>query len=370
MKILDNADGKQARRTNNSTALGLLMDHGADCLNTGLSTMAFLQIINPSLGWCYLAFLLLYQIFFYVTLEEYYFGSLDFPIINAVNEGTTSTFLILMIGVVMGNGVYQQEVFYGFKFYEIIFGTIIFAVIIQNLVTLIKLFVKFKFLDVLWKNFIFTIASISYTLVVLLSSNSVVTNRPKIVMYIYTVVFSRIIISMMISHIFHSNFDQLQVFPLAISLLMVLLVAIEKLFISGNKSPALTSESNQVYLNYVEIAYFLVFFFSTKYIILYIASIIGNFSKILNIKVLSINPPPPEKDIETPLESEEGKENATEMSISKAQSEKISNAQKAETDVKYVFLNNQRKSKKAKTKWTLHPKFNLKSEYICLTPII
>lgn len=312
------------------------MDHGADCLNTGLSTMAFLQIINPSLMWCYLSFLLLYQIFFYVTLEEYYQGALDFPIVNAVNEGTTSTFLILLVGVFMGNEVYQHEIAYGFKFYELIFGSIVVGVTLQNLISLIKLFIKFNFLDVLWKNFLFLFASVSYALVIFLSNNSIVIDRPKIVMYIYTVVFSRIIISIMISHIFEANFDQMQVFPLVISSIMILFVLIERFLIGGRDPARVTPESNQVYLSYLEIAYFLVFFFCTKYIIFYIASIIRNFSKILNIKVLSINPPPgSQKDIEAPLENAVPS-NVTELSISKAKSEELATEKQPESEVKSV----------------------------------
>jgi hypothetical protein len=207
------------------------MDHGADCINTGISTMAFLQIINASTNWCYFAFLLLFQIFFYVTLEEYYFGSLDFPMINAVNEGTTGTFLILLVGVFMGNGIYNQEMIYDWKLYQIIFGSIFVAVTIQNLNSLIKLFINYKFLDVLWKNFLFTFATVSYLTVFFLSNSFVVTNQPKIIFYIYTIVFSRIIISIMICHIFHSNFDQIQVFPLVISSLMIILAVIEKFLI-------------------------------------------------------------------------------------------------------------------------------------------
>jgi hypothetical protein len=207
------------------------MDHGADCINTGISTMAFLQIINANVNWCYFAFLLLFQIFFFVTLEEYYFGSLDFPIINAVNEGTTGTFLILLVGVFMGNGVYNKEVIWGFRVYQIIFASIFLSVTIQNLISLIKLFINFKFLDVLWKNFLFTYATISFLTVFFLSNNPVVTTQPKIIFYIYTIIFSRIIISIMICHIFHSNFDQLQVFPLLISTLLIILSLIEKFLI-------------------------------------------------------------------------------------------------------------------------------------------
>lgn len=39
--ILDNADGKQARKTKNSTSLGLLLDHGCDAF-----TCAFFGIYS------------------------------------------------------------------------------------------------------------------------------------------------------------------------------------------------------------------------------------------------------------------------------------------------------------------------------------
>jgi ethanolaminephosphotransferase len=35
-RLLDEMDGKQARRTGNSSGLGLLFDHGCDCFAMGL----------------------------------------------------------------------------------------------------------------------------------------------------------------------------------------------------------------------------------------------------------------------------------------------------------------------------------------------
>lgn len=35
-RFLDEADGKQARRTGNSSPLGLIFDHGCDCFAVGL----------------------------------------------------------------------------------------------------------------------------------------------------------------------------------------------------------------------------------------------------------------------------------------------------------------------------------------------
>jgi ethanolaminephosphotransferase len=38
-QTLDNLDGRQARRTNSSSPLGLLFDHGVDALNTTFSSL-------------------------------------------------------------------------------------------------------------------------------------------------------------------------------------------------------------------------------------------------------------------------------------------------------------------------------------------
>ena len=71
-KNLDNIDGKQARKTGNSSPLGLLFDHGCDSLCImlqGISMAHVLQIGNnfDSLG----VYLMASFPFFFTTLEEY-----------------------------------------------------------------------------------------------------------------------------------------------------------------------------------------------------------------------------------------------------------------------------------------------------------
>jgi ethanolaminephosphotransferase len=43
-RMLDEMDGKQARRTGNSSPLGLIFDHGCDCFAAGIQPMVFLRI--------------------------------------------------------------------------------------------------------------------------------------------------------------------------------------------------------------------------------------------------------------------------------------------------------------------------------------
>ena len=45
-QVLDNCDGKQARRTANSTSLGLLFDHGLDSIALPVIAMSTLHLIG------------------------------------------------------------------------------------------------------------------------------------------------------------------------------------------------------------------------------------------------------------------------------------------------------------------------------------
>lgn len=100
-RMLDEMDGKQARRTGNSSPLGLLFDHGVDCLSTVLQALIALRIgqignnifsiLFMTIGLC---------TFHFVTLEEYYVGTLYLPVGNPVSDGS-----ILMVGWFIFSGV-------------------------------------------------------------------------------------------------------------------------------------------------------------------------------------------------------------------------------------------------------------------------
>lgn len=114
---LDCMDGKQARRTNSSSPLGQLFDHGVDCL----ANLSHLSLMQTILGLEYHQYLMLQVImqlgFFQAQLEEYYTRSLPHA---AGNFGTTEvlygmamwsiiTGLSGMMGMVGPRQVYSQE---------------------------------------------------------------------------------------------------------------------------------------------------------------------------------------------------------------------------------------------------------------------
>lgn len=87
--VMDNLDGKQARRTGSSSPLGHLFDHGCDALNvtvSGLSLLIVVQLYTPSI-----AFAMLYGLgflmFYTATLEELHTGALVLRELNGPTEG-------------------------------------------------------------------------------------------------------------------------------------------------------------------------------------------------------------------------------------------------------------------------------------------
>ncbi|KAI9923200.1 hypothetical protein PsorP6_002277 [Peronosclerospora sorghi] len=108
-QILDVADGKQARKTGNSSPLGLLFDHGCDALNVVVSACTFAStlMLGPTY-WSLLIFLAPAMVFFMATWEEYYTGTLALPIINGPNEGVFIMYTIYITTAFVGPTVWSQ----------------------------------------------------------------------------------------------------------------------------------------------------------------------------------------------------------------------------------------------------------------------
>ena len=107
-QTLDNMDGKQARRTGSSSALGMLFDHGCDAINAGLCAIPMGSVLGT--GWTVSIFFTLwcgFVPFYFQTWEEYYLGAMNLPPINGPSEG-------LLIAVFMCFCSY----FYGSQFWH------------------------------------------------------------------------------------------------------------------------------------------------------------------------------------------------------------------------------------------------------------
>ncbi|RHY38002.1 hypothetical protein DYB38_007184 [Aphanomyces astaci] len=108
-QVLDVTDGKQARKTGNSSPLGLLFDHGCDAVNVVFSacTMTSTMLMGPSI-WSLGLLLAPSCVFLFATWEEYYTGSLDLGLVNGPNEGLAIMYVIYAITGVLGPAIWTQ----------------------------------------------------------------------------------------------------------------------------------------------------------------------------------------------------------------------------------------------------------------------
>ena len=98
--ILDNIDGKQARRTKSSSPLGLLFDHGTDACTTFFITCGLGAILALETIYQYILLWIMIIVPFYLNnWEEYITGVMSLPIINGINEGT---FVIVFLECLTG----------------------------------------------------------------------------------------------------------------------------------------------------------------------------------------------------------------------------------------------------------------------------
>ena len=103
-RLLDEMDGKQARKTGNSTPLGMLFDHGCDSFTIGfvvLMASKVLVIDDPMINFIYV-FIVVFA-FYAATLEEYYIGGLHLPPFNGVSDGSFVLYITFTTFWLIGN---------------------------------------------------------------------------------------------------------------------------------------------------------------------------------------------------------------------------------------------------------------------------
>ncbi len=108
---MDNIDGKQARRTNSSSPLGELFDHGCDALNCPIG--GIVQIAALGLGFTWRSLLVLFitcWAFYLPTWEEYHTGILTLGYVNGPTEGLLAAMLTMIISGIFGTQIWLKSV--------------------------------------------------------------------------------------------------------------------------------------------------------------------------------------------------------------------------------------------------------------------
>ena len=113
--ILDNIDGKQARRTHTSSPLGLMFDHQVDAINVTITTTYLSNVLmaphHSLIYWFIGAFP-----FYYTTWETNYTGSMSFPLISAASEGCILIGLLCFMFYIIGPEYFIFNTYSGYEY--------------------------------------------------------------------------------------------------------------------------------------------------------------------------------------------------------------------------------------------------------------
>lgn len=107
---MDNIDGKQARRTNSSSPLGELFDHGCDALNCPIGAIVHIASLGLGFSWRSLVVLFISCWAFYLpTWEEYHTGVLYLGYVNGPTEGLLAVISTIIISGIFGPSIWFKE---------------------------------------------------------------------------------------------------------------------------------------------------------------------------------------------------------------------------------------------------------------------
>lgn len=129
--VLDNLDGKQARRTSSSSPLGQLFDHGCDALNvtvSGITLLACVRLKPPIIPFT-LIYGLGHHMFYTAALEEYHTGCMILRELNGPNEGLLVLSFLELVTAIVGPSFWTvprnpwpsfNHIIYGISFFPIV----------------------------------------------------------------------------------------------------------------------------------------------------------------------------------------------------------------------------------------------------------
>lgn len=138
-RLFDEMDGKQARRTKNSSVLGMLLDHGCDsftCLILLLATLKAYQMGSNRTA--FLTQIAIMGAFLFIVLEEYYKGYFKLGPGNAVSDGSALVVGAYLFTGIVGYEFWAQELVISgvtFRYSELIIGS-------QALIQVVSMFVS------------------------------------------------------------------------------------------------------------------------------------------------------------------------------------------------------------------------------------
>jgi ethanolaminephosphotransferase len=206
-QVLDNADGKQARRLGCSSPLGLVLDHGCDALSTVLITSNCLAIfrfdLSTELHLICISIGFPMLMFFFGTWEEYHTGILQLGVVNGANEGVLAVIALHVLdGIFPGLGHrYRLQFVWGS-------GTFVVLTIVFNFLTVFRSKqVKGKILQTIFSVLPFLVC-LSLGLYWIANSRSgIYVKYPQQCIWLLGLSFSKLVTHLQVAHVSNEDFN-------------------------------------------------------------------------------------------------------------------------------------------------------------------
>lgn len=284
---LDNADGKQARKTGSSSPLGLLFDHGCDALNTfisGLSMFTVFQMGNTPMA--VFAFMIAMVPFFMATWEEYYVDGLHLPLINGPNEGLVGLIFLYIVSGLFGTDIWTKHIGPLQLNVLLLFGFSIMAIatIFTNIMNVHKKTPE-KFGQAIYNLSTLIFMVLTMLVVCYMSPTNIISRHARIFIYFVGFSFGKLVGHLQATHVAHDEFKQFRrsiIVPFAI-------IFVNTLYSSFSSGGALFSEDLVLYLCFITslVAY-----------AHFVWSVIPQFTNALKIYVFKIGAKPDTEEVE------------------------------------------------------------------------
>ena len=237
--ILDNCDGKQAKRTQSGSPLGLIFDHGVDSCTTFFISIAICHMCYFQ-NWynCLFLWFTITFTFYLNTWEEYITGVLNLPIIHGVSEGTFIIDFLFILSGLYGKKIYLYELTFLNKklFVSDWFSFLItLSGIFFGLISIINvkkfLYEKKRKYNIINDLIIYFILLGSFSFISFFNSSNLIYKYSTFIILIFGLEFSRIVIYLQLCHIQNCKYNPFtfcNLFPLIILNLYTLLNIIFK----------------------------------------------------------------------------------------------------------------------------------------------
>lgn len=204
------------------------MDHGCDALTTFLFTMSLGSTLKlEGAFWLSIIWFMASINFFYATWEEYQTDVFDLPYFNGVDEGAYIAFGFMIFTGIVGQEFWLNKAIINntlFLYNELVVGSAFLISLLFSLVNIIKVMKHSSTtnkMEALCNTIIFNYLVFSLFAVVMYANSSLLTNYPKLLIYMYGFCFAKMVVKSILKYRDVCNYHMLQVVNL-INLILLL----------------------------------------------------------------------------------------------------------------------------------------------------